>query len=192
MYTLCSFAIEQGGRVMICDEMGLGKTYQALAIADYYADDWPILICTTATTRDSWQRHVNDLLSERLKENQVQLLTSNQQITDKNDVKVLISSYNMMERNLNELKQYKFGILIFDESHSLKNSKAKCTMGATRLAQNAKRIILLSGTPALSRPVELFSQLKMIDRKFMDFMEYSKYPNPPRTYLYPLIVIFLF
>lgn len=46
-----SFAIAQGGRIMICDEMGLGKTYQALAIADFYRDDWPLLIATTASTR---------------------------------------------------------------------------------------------------------------------------------------------
>lgn len=160
---------------MICDEMGLGKTYQALAIADYYRNDWPVLICTTASTRDSWYRHVKDLLSSRLKENQVYLLNSNQEEINCNDVKVLISSYNMMERNQNDLKRYKFGVLIFDESHSLKNSKAKCTMGATRLAQNAKRVILISGTPALSKPVELFSQLKMIDRNFMDFLEYSRF-----------------
>lgn len=161
--------------------MGLGKTYQALAIADHYHDDWPILICTTATTRDSWYRHVKDLLSSRLKENQVYLLNSNQEDINRSDVKVLISSYNMMERNVNDLKNYKFGVLIFDESHNLKNSKAKCTIGATRLAQGAKRIILLSGTPALSRPVDLFSQLKLLDGKFMNFMEYSKYIIMPLT-----------
>jgi len=45
-----SFAIAQKGRIMICDEMGLGKTYQALAVADYFKDDWPLLVCTTAST----------------------------------------------------------------------------------------------------------------------------------------------
>lgn len=45
------FGIGKRGRCMIADEMGLGKTYQALAIADFYRDDWPLLICTTAATR---------------------------------------------------------------------------------------------------------------------------------------------
>lgn len=31
--------------------MKTGKTYQALAIADFYRDDWPLLVCTTAGTR---------------------------------------------------------------------------------------------------------------------------------------------
>ena len=32
--------------------------------------------------------------------------------------------------------------------------------------QDAKRALLLSGTPALSRPIELFTQIKMLDRNF--------------------------
>ena len=48
---LFSFGIQKEGRCMIADDMGLGKTYQAIAIADYYKDDWPVLICTTASTR---------------------------------------------------------------------------------------------------------------------------------------------
>ncbi len=68
------FGIEKRGRCLIADEMGLGKTYQvlagrpalcmendnkflnflknqALALADFYKDDWPLLVCTTAATR---------------------------------------------------------------------------------------------------------------------------------------------
>jgi len=45
------FGIDKKGRCLIADEMGLGKTYQALALADFYKDDWPLLICTTASTR---------------------------------------------------------------------------------------------------------------------------------------------
>lgn len=45
------YGIEKKGRCLIADEMGLGKTYQALALADFYKDDWPLLVCTTASTR---------------------------------------------------------------------------------------------------------------------------------------------
>lgn len=45
------FGISKQGRCMIADEMGLGKTYQALAIADFYREEWPLLVCTTAGTR---------------------------------------------------------------------------------------------------------------------------------------------
>lgn len=45
------FGIEKKGRCLIADEMGLGKTYQALGLADFYKNDWPLLIVTTASTR---------------------------------------------------------------------------------------------------------------------------------------------
>lgn len=45
------FGIEKKGRCMIADEMGLGKTYQAIALADFYKEDWPLLVVTTAGTR---------------------------------------------------------------------------------------------------------------------------------------------
>lgn len=47
------FGIEKRGRCIIADDMGLGKTYQAIALADFYKDDWPLLVCTTASTRSS-------------------------------------------------------------------------------------------------------------------------------------------
>ncbi|KAH8327819.1 hypothetical protein KR067_000830 [Drosophila pandora] len=164
------FAIAQMGRIMICDEMGLGKTYQALAVADYFRDDWPLLVCTTASTRDSWAKHVVELLP-KVPIHYIQVLNNNQQYVA--EAQVLITSYNMMERHMDKLLQRKYGFIIFDESHTLKNGKAKCTAVAKRLTDQAKRVILLSGTPALSRPLELFTQLQMVDSKFMSFMEFT-------------------
>lgn len=156
---------------MICDEMGLGKTYQALAIADYFKEDWPLLICTTASTRDAWAKHITELLPS-VPVHCIQLLTNNNMYVV--DAKILITSYNMMERHMDKLMERKFGCVIYDESHTLKNGKAKCTAVAKRLADQAKRVILLSGTPALSRPLELFTQIQLVDSRFMNFMEYSK------------------
>ncbi|XP_017006739.2 SWI/SNF-related matrix-associated actin-dependent regulator of chromatin subfamily A-like protein 1 [Drosophila takahashii] len=164
------FSIAQKGRIMICDEMGLGKTYQALAVADYFKDDWPLLICTTASTRDSWAKHIVELLP-KVPIHYIQVLNNNQQYVG--EAQVLITSYNMMERHEDKLLQRKYGFIIFDESHTLKNSKAKCTTTAKRLTDQAKRVVLLSGTPALSRPLELFTQLQLVDGKFMSFMEFT-------------------
>ncbi|KAH8341602.1 hypothetical protein KR059_011636 [Drosophila kikkawai] len=164
------FAIGQKGRIMICDEMGLGKTYQALAVADYFKDDWPLLVCTTASTRDSWAKHIVELLP-KVPVHYIQVLNNNQQYVG--EAQVLITSYNMMERNRYKLLQRKYGFIIFDESHTLKNSKAKCTEVAKKLTDQAKRVVLLSGTPALSRPLELFTQLQLVDGKFMNFLEFT-------------------
>lgn len=91
------------------------------------------------------------------------------------DAKILIVSHDLMTRSLDKLLQRNFGVIIIDESHTIKNFKAKCTKSATALAKKSKRVILLSGTPALSRPSELFSQLNLIDASFFgNFFDYSK------------------
>lgn len=55
----------------------------------------------------------------------------------------------------------------------MKNFKSKCTATAQRLAAKAKRVVLLTGTPALSRPSELYTQLQMIDCKVFNYKEYT-------------------
>ncbi|CAM8921437.1 unnamed protein product [Rhodiola kirilowii] len=55
-----------------------------------------------------------------------------------------------------------FKVVIADESHFLKNAQAKRTSAALPVIQRASYAILLSGTPALSRPIELFKQLEAL------------------------------
>jgi hypothetical protein len=52
-------------------------------------------------------------------------------------------------------------MVIVDESHYLKNTKTKRTKAVLPVLQRAKRVVLLSGTPALSRPNELFTQVTL-------------------------------
>lgn len=164
------FGIDKGGRALIADEMGLGKTYQAIAIADFYKENWPLLVCTTASTRDVWATKIRQLLKYVPVHNIVTLQGSQDYI---GDARILISSYSLMEKCAEKLLDRGFGFIIMDESHTLKNFKAKCTSVAQDLAKKAKRVILLSGTPAVSRPMELFTQLQMLDRNFFQFKEYS-------------------
>ncbi|GJQ85471.1 hypothetical protein Trydic_g23894 [Trypoxylus dichotomus] len=166
------FAIDKGGRCLIADDMGLGKTFQALGIASYYQNDWPLLVVTTSSMKNVWEDTIHKYLPS------ISLMDTQYMVSARDyikDAKVLIVSHDMMSRALEKLKERSFGVIIVDESHTLKNFKAKCTQAAVALAKKAKRVILLSGTPALSRPSELYSQLSMIDGKFFgNFFDYSR------------------
>ena len=39
------------GRLLLADDMGLGKSIQALGIAHYYRDEWPLLIVAPSSVR---------------------------------------------------------------------------------------------------------------------------------------------
>nr|XP_023019905.1 SWI/SNF-related matrix-associated actin-dependent regulator of chromatin subfamily A-like protein 1 [Leptinotarsa decemlineata] len=166
------FGINKNGRCLIADDMGLGKTFQALAIANYYIDEWPLLIITTSSMKAVWEETITTHLPS------ISIMGIQYMITGKDyigDARILIVSHDMMWRSLKKLQERHFGVMIVDESHTMKSFKSKCFQSAETLAKRAKRVILLSGTPALSRPSELFTQLSLIDSKFFGtFYDFSK------------------
>ncbi|KAJ8934751.1 hypothetical protein NQ318_004601 [Aromia moschata] len=174
------FGIEKDGRCLLADDMGLGKTFQALAIANYYANDWPLLIATTANMKTVWEETIRYYLPS------ISILQVQYMVSRKDnilDAKILIVSHDMMKRSLGKLSANNFGVVIIDESHVLKCSETQNFEAANALSKKAKRIILLSGTPALSKPSELYTQLSLIDSTFFgSFYVYSaRYCDGKRT-----------
>ncbi|CAN0260290.1 unnamed protein product, partial [Laminaria digitata] len=55
-----------------------------------------------------------------------------------------------------------FQFIIADESHFLKSVDAQRSLAVVPLMQRAARAMCVTGTPALSRPAELFMQLKAL------------------------------
>lgn len=86
-----------------------GKTYQALAVADFYKDDWPLLILSTATARGTWETHVKELLPWVPNDSIKCITSANDYI---GDPMVLITTYSLMERLENTLSEKKFGFVI--------------------------------------------------------------------------------
>ena len=66
-------------------------------------------------------------------------------------------------------------VVILDEAHFIKDYKTARYKSSEKISTKAKRLILLSGTPALSRPIELYSQISLIAPKLFRYDEYSSY-----------------
>lgn len=49
-----SYAVSKQGRLLLADDMGLGKTVQAICIAAYYRNEWPLLVVTPSSVRFTW------------------------------------------------------------------------------------------------------------------------------------------
>lgn len=73
-------------------------------------------------------------------------------------------------------------VLIVDESHKCKNEKAARTIAVRKLAKYCPKMIALTGTPIVNRPIEFWPILNMIAPKiFRDFMKFAKrYCNASR------------
>ena len=83
-------------------------------------------------------------------------------------------SYDLATRRHEELEKMHFRASIADEAHYLKSYDSKRSKVLVPILQKCKRVILVSGTPMLSRPSELFNLLKILRPDIFNyFNEYS-------------------
>ena len=155
--------VARGGKVLLADDMGLGKTIQAIGIASYF-HEWPLLVACPSSMRYQWRQEFLRFLPSQ-HPSTIAVMDSSKDFAA--DARILIVSYDLLSRCADQLRGVGFRSVIMDESHCLKNPKAARTRAATPLLRAARRVLLLSGTPALSRPVELFTQISAIDRSFI-------------------------
>ncbi|ELA42275.1 uncharacterized protein VICG_00675 [Vittaforma corneae ATCC 50505] len=150
-----NFAINRNGRILLADDMGLGKTIQALAIANYYKLEYPLLILSPASLCYNWLDSVQRFLSEEACI-----------IREKTDFgcRIAIMSYNLAVNFIDVLNTCKYGVIICDECHYLKSMNSKRTKLLLPLLQKSSRLIMISGTPATSRPLELYPIICALDR----------------------------
>lgn len=78
---------------------------------------------------------------------------------------IFITNYEtlLMKPVFDELLSTGLDFIIADESHRLKNPKAKRTKAAIALSANVPRKLILTGTPILQSPMDLFSQYLFMD-----------------------------
>eukprot|EP00250_Pteridium_aquilinum_P008253 c17804_g2_i1 orf=317-2359(-) len=182
------FALQHGGRSLIADEMGLGKTLQAIAFTTCFVDEWPVLVITPSSLRLHWAAMISQWLNvcpEEILVVMSQCYGSNREgfkIVQASGSKGLrldgqfnIVSYELVSKLQDEIMQTDFKIIIADEAHYLKNAQAKRTLACVPLLQRSKYSLLLTGTPALSRPIELYKQLEALQPgTFKNVHEYGK------------------
>mmetsp|Transcript_29325 Transcript_29325/g.70721 ORF Transcript_29325/g.70721 Transcript_29325/m.70721 type:complete len:1201 (-) Transcript_29325:227-3829(-) len=96
-----------------------------------------------------------------LRDYQINVLKSGRDTILYPETRVVICSYglapSLFENNL--LFPGMFKSVIVDESHYLKSMKTKRTKSILPILQKSSRCVLLSGTPALAKPSELWPQL---------------------------------
>ncbi|BBG92978.1 chromatin remodeling factor18 [Prunus dulcis] len=133
----------------------------AIAVASCVRDSWPVLILTPSSLRLQWASVV---LSQCGGSNRsgFTVVSSNTKGTIHLDGLFNIISYDVVPKLQNLLMASEFKVVIADESHFLKNAQAKRTTASLPVIKKAQYAILLSGTPALSRPIELFKQLEAL------------------------------
>lgn len=75
-------------------------------------------------------------------------------VAQKGAIDFLVVSYNFLDKM--DISGGKYKVIIVDESHFIKDGSAKRTKAAMPILKECRRCILLTGTPALNRPKEVW------------------------------------
>lgn len=157
------------GRCIIADDMGLGKSAEALTYASIFASG-RILIIAPANVTYKWRDGECPVWA---KGKTVEVIRTGKD--DLPDTDIIIMSYSLMVSKYKELSQIAWDTIILDEAHYVKGYKSQRTRVARALIQaGIPHVLMLSGTPFMNHPGELFSLLNMLDsRSFSNYFSYA-------------------
>lgn len=183
------YALERDN-VLIADPPGLGKTIQAIGVHNAQRATRVLIICP-ASLKVNWQREWEKwdvhgltvgIAESKQRTKTVQGVTNRWTEHIWPDTNVVVVNYDMLDTFDEQIKAVKWDLMVADECHLLKSKEAvrtKCVFGGKRKAQKrngavikdaitylaltAKRKLFLTGTPILSRPVELWNIVRACD-----------------------------
>ncbi|KQV89940.1 helicase [Massilia sp. Root351] len=157
------FLREYGLAGILADDMGLGKTVQTLAhiLVEKEAGrlTHPVLVIAPTSLMGNWQ----DEAAHFAPDLRVLLLQGKdrmQQFEQIQQSDLVLTTYALLPRDEEKLREHEFHMVILDESHYIKNTRSKAAQSAGLL--KAKHRLCLSGTPLENHLGELWSQFHFL------------------------------
>jgi len=168
------------GSAMNGDQPGLGKTIQTIATLSILKC-FPAIIACPASLKLNWEAEIKKfsniramILNDKVKKNWMRYYEAGV-------VDVFIVNYDSFVKyfvqEMPPKKKLRFSAqitlvpefdkikaVVMDESHKLKNPSAIRTKVALRLAHNKDHVFLLTGTPVVNNPIDLFPQLAILGK----------------------------
>ncbi|KAG7311586.1 hypothetical protein JYU34_002634 [Plutella xylostella] len=172
------FSWHNNRNCILADEMGLGKTIQSLTFVNSVWEcdiRGPFLIIAPLSTIPNWQRefegwtdmnvivyHGSQQSKSMIQEYEFYFKNEKgEPIKDITKFNVLITTFEIIVTDFQELKLFNWRICVIDEAHRLKNRNCKLLEGLRQL--HLEHRVLLSGTPLQNNVNELFSLLNFLE-----------------------------
>jgi len=190
-------------------EMGTGKTSAIINILRHkYRDSnslMPTLILAPIVVLENWRREfiahadMQEKFLVVLKGTGKQKAAQIEKITKMGHKRILIGNYEIMQNPsiLEALWDWGVEILVCDESHKCKSHSSKRAKMIAKFAKLCKHRYILSGTPILNTPMDIFQQFKILDcgktfgENFWNFRReffYDKNAGMPKQSHFPLML----
>lgn len=141
--------------------MDPGKTIHVIAIARVYISDWSLFIVNHCSLRHNWRdKQLLLWLLEHICDDYTRIIKKGKGV-HKSLRRVGIVSYDLVTKVTPHHPQ-RVQFIIADESHYLISSPAQRLKTVVLILKQTRRVLLLSETPDLSRPLELLAQVSAV------------------------------
>ena len=170
--------------VLQADMMGLGKSIMAIGLLNMVEDLKSAVIIVPNTLKRNWKVELNrwlvhdlpiricdsvdfDFLEDGISIINYEAFRNNTtRGSDKYTSPKRGGKYNNTELIMREMKKRKqFDCLILDESHRIKNWGSNTTRNIFKIRKYFDRKVLMTGTPILNKPEELWTTIKFLGYK---------------------------
>ncbi len=161
------FLYRHGLSGVLADDMGLGKTVQALTLLlKVKGEEGPKVSMVVAPTSvlANWEREV-----QRFAPSLSTVVWHGQDRHEKAEslsgVDVVLTSYSLIRRDMHELKDVKWRLVILDEAQNIKNADSATAQACKSIEADTR--LALTGTPLENRLTELWSEFDFLMPGFL-------------------------
>ncbi|MEI8306955.1 MAG: DEAD/DEAH box helicase [Chloroflexales bacterium] len=165
----------------LADDMGMGKTVVALAFLQSLRETRPdsaaTLIVMPRSLLFNWKREATQF-APGLRIYVHAETTRTKDPADFGTYDLVLTTYGIMLRDIELLRQYRFDCAILDESQAIKNPLGETSRAARTI--NADRRFALTGTPVENSALELWSQFAYLNPGLLGNLDYyrEEFVNP--------------
>jgi non-specific serine/threonine protein kinase len=166
-YDWLAFHYEHKFGACLADDMGLGKTLQAISLLAALQQGvlssrtpkkktLPHLVVMPPSLLFNWESEIARFAPEL----RTTIYRGLDRSTDFRNIDVVLTSYDLVRRDIEKLAKLPFHVIIFDEAQAVKNLRTGITAAARRLQGTFK--LALTGTPVENHLGEFWSIIDLV------------------------------
>ncbi len=169
-YSWLGFLKKWGLGACLADDMGLGKTIQTLALIQrdwYLGERRPLLLICPTSVVSNWEREASRFTPDLpvMIHHGIERARGQEFKKDACRHAIVVSSYALLQRDLEVLKEVNWAGIVLDEAQNIKNPETKQAKAARAIGGDYR--VALTGTPVENSVGDLWSIMEFLNPGFL-------------------------
>lgn len=167
--------LKSKNKAIVAHEMGLGKTRIAIQSLIEKQKIGSVLVVCPASLKINWKREIQMALDDCGVDGKIIVINSGKEIEivgTEHVTKWIVINYDMIQKYIGQLNGMalagEISAIIVDEAHYIKGKSTIRARAVMSIIENIETVYMLTGTPIMNRPIELYNLLKSVKHPVAD------------------------